>query len=291
MRMFEVTDLELKEIIKATLFVCGEGIELIEFTEKFNRTLDQIKELVEQMKNELSGTNGIHVITYGNKVQLSSNPVYADAISAVLNPIREKSLTKAVMQTLGIVAYKQPITRLEIESIRGVSSDYAVQVLLDNNMIEVVGRKDVVGKPLLFGTTEVFLKRFDLENLTSLPDYEELLERIKIVRQENANKNPDSLYKDYEIKDEELPQYLQEQKSLSEEEQKKKKEQDEILVKKLKEIDSVIKHAKVKEEQTQESKQESVSQNESMSNEEIAKIKKKIMGEQKEEENSENLAN
>lgn len=287
--MFEVTDKELKEIIKATLFVSGEGIELIEFTEKFNRTAEQINALINELKEELSNANGIHLITYANKVQLSSNPSYAEAIATILNPIREKSLTKAVMQTLGIIAYKQPITRLEIESIRGVSSDYAVQVLSDNNLIEVVGRKDVVGKPLLFGTTEEFLKRFDLQNVSSLPDYEELLERIKLIREENANKNPDNLYKDFEIKDEELTDYMEEQKVLSEDDMRKKQERDEILVSKLKDIDKVIRHAKVnKETPGQEQHKET---DEHMSGEEIESLFSKIIGSKKEDEKSENIAN
>ena len=74
----------------------------------------------------------------------------------MLNPIRERALTKATLETLAIIAYKQPITRLEIEEVRGVNSDYTVQTLLDHNLIEVVGRKDAVGKPLLFGTTSLY---------------------------------------------------------------------------------------------------------------------------------------
>lgn len=286
--MFEVSDNELKEIIKATLFVSGEGIELIEFTEKFGRTLEQVKALVEELKNEMCDKNGIHVITYANKVQLSSNPLYAEAIANILNPIREKALTKAVMQTLGIIAYKQPITRLEIESIRGVSSDYAVQVLLENNMIEVVGKKDVVGKPLLFGTTEEFLKRFELQDVNSLPDYDELLEKIKLIREENQKQNSDNLYKEFEITDE-VEKYSEEQIKTHEEEMKKKQEQDETLLKKLKDIDSVIRHSKYREEEPE--KQEQVAVEEPMSNEEIEGLFSKILSDKKEENIDENIAN
>ena len=117
-------------------------------------------------------------------------------------------MTKACMETLSIIAYKQPITRLEIEEVRGVNCDYTVQVLLEHNLIEVVGRKDVIGKPLLFGTTEEFLKRFDLKDLTDLPNQEEILERIKLIR--NPEENSDSLYYDYKLPDEEeVPDFLQ----------------------------------------------------------------------------------
>ena len=141
-------------------------------------------------------------------MQLASNPAYADFISEVLNPIREKSLTRAALETLAIIAYKQPITKLEIEDIRRVNCDYAVQILVDQNMIEVVGRKDAVGKPLLFGTTDNFLKRFNLSDLAQLPDYEGLLERIKVI--ENDEKS-DSLYNEFSLPDEEIPDFLKEE--------------------------------------------------------------------------------
>ena len=86
------------------------------------------------------------------------------------------------METAAIIAYKQPITRLEIEQVRGVNSDYAINNLLENKLIEVVGRKDAIGKPLVFGTTDEFLKRFSLNALADLPDYDELLDRIKVIK-------------------------------------------------------------------------------------------------------------
>lgn len=162
----------LKDIVLSVLFVAGEGIEKSFIAEKLELSEQEIEKVIEDLKSEYSGDKAIHVITFKNKVQLASNPNYAEYISEVLNPIREKSLTRAALETLAIIAYKQPITKLEIEDIRRVNCDYAVQVLSDQNMIEVVGRKDAVGKPLLFGTTENFLKRFNLTDLAELPDYE-----------------------------------------------------------------------------------------------------------------------
>lgn len=203
-----ITDGMLKDIIEATLFVSGEGIDINAFAEKLEVTQNEVNKAVKELKKKLSGDSGIHLIEYKNKIQLSSNPNYADQIASVLNPIREKALTKACMETLSIIAYKQPITRLEIEEVRGVNCDYTVQVLLEHNLIEVVGRKDVIGKPLLFGTTEEFLKRFDLKDLTDLPNQEEILERIKLIR--NPEENSESLYYDYKLPDEEeVPDFLQ----------------------------------------------------------------------------------
>ena len=93
----------------------------------------------------------------------------------------EKALSSPAMETLSIIAYRQPVTRMEIESIRGVNSDYALQALMRNNLIEVVGRKDAIGKPLLFGTTENFLRRFGIENIEELPDRDTLIERIRTI--------------------------------------------------------------------------------------------------------------
>ncbi len=200
---------ELKEIILSILFVAGDGLDKDFILQKLEITPKELEEAVNELCKEYNDEKGIHVIKYKNKLQLASNPLYADYISEVLNPVREKSLTRAALETLAIIAYKQPITKLEIEDIRRVNCDYAVQILVDQNMIEVVGRKDAVGKPLLFGTTETFLKRFNLQDLAELPDYEQLLERIKVINQEEINAvQSDSLYNEFELKTEELPDFL-----------------------------------------------------------------------------------
>ena len=200
---------DLKEIILSILFVAGDGLDKEFILQKLEITPKELEDVIDELCKEYNNEKGIHVIKYKNKVQLASNPLYADYISEVLNPVREKSLTRAALETLAIIAYKQPITKLEIEDIRRVNCDYAVQILVDQNMIEVVGRKDAVGKPLLFGTTETFLKRFNLQDLAELPDYEQLLERIKVNNQEEINAaQSDSLYNEFELKTEELPDFL-----------------------------------------------------------------------------------
>ena len=174
----------LKGIIESILFVAGESVEMFEIADKLQVELDEVKKAVEELKGEREqAKSGIQILVFNDKVQLSSNPDYADAIAEVLNPIKEKALTKAVLEVCAIIAYKQPITRLEVENVRGVNSDYAINVLIENNLIEVVGRKDAVGKPLLFGTTDTFLKKFDMSTLEDLPDYNELIERIKVLHE------------------------------------------------------------------------------------------------------------
>lgn len=186
----------LPSIIEGIMFVAGNGVEIDEIAEKLQIDKKEVLDAVEELKQKYNETSGIQIITYKNKIQLCTNPDFADAISIVLNPIKERALTKTALETVAIIAYQQPITRLEIENIRGVGSDYAIQLLLSHNLIEVVGRKDVVGKPLLFGTTDEFLKRFELKSLEDLPKYEDLLEQIKVLNQGTENA---SIYNEFEV--------------------------------------------------------------------------------------------
>lgn len=184
---------QLSNIIEGILFVAGNGIEIKDIAEKLGIKVEQVERAIKTLKDK-HADDGINVITYKDKVQLTSNPKYAEQISIVLNPIKEKALTKAALETVAIIAYQQPVTRLDIEQVRGVSSDYAIQLLLSHNLIEVVGRKDAVGKPLLFGTTDEFLKKFEIQSLDDLPKYEELMEQIQVIKNDG-----NSLYREFEV--------------------------------------------------------------------------------------------
>ncbi len=192
---------EIAKIIEGVLFVSGEGVSIEEFKTRFEMNDREFNKCLDILKEKYNKDSGVNVITYKNKVQLCSNPDIAENIAEILNPIRERSLTKAAMETVAIVAYKQPVTRIDIENIRGVNCDYAIQLLQANNLIEVVGRKDTVGKPVLFGTTENFLKRFELNSIDELPNYNELLDRIRVIHSDG-----ESLYREFKIPDEEQTQ-------------------------------------------------------------------------------------
>ncbi|MEG1752000.1 MAG: SMC-Scp complex subunit ScpB [Clostridia bacterium] len=192
---------EEKEIIKAILFVAGDGVDIDDISSKLDITKENMLKFVNELKKELAGACGIHLISYKNKIQLCSNPQFANQIANVLNPIRQRALTKSALETLAIIAYKQPITKLEIEEIRGRSSEYTVQVLSEHNLIAIVGQKDALGRPFLFGTTDEFLKRFGLENINFLPDYDELISKIQQLR---TNEKEDGLYFDYKVPTEEI---------------------------------------------------------------------------------------
>ncbi len=195
---------EIAKIVEGVLFVSGEGVDVDEFKTRFEMNDREFNKVLDILKQKYNENSGINVITYKNKVQLCSNPAIANDISEILNPIRERSLTRAALETVAIIAYKQPITRIDIENIRGTSCDYAIQLLQSNNLIEVVGRKDTVGKPLLFGTTDNFLKRFQIQSIEDLPDYKQLLDRIRVIHSEG-----DSLYREFDIPDEPSEQEVQ----------------------------------------------------------------------------------
>ena len=100
----------------------------------------EMKDAVAELQAQFSGENGIHLLRFNGKLQFATNPQYAKEVEAVLNPIKEKELTNAMLETLAIVAYKQPVTRLEIEEIRAVDCTYSVQNLTRLGLIEAVGR-------------------------------------------------------------------------------------------------------------------------------------------------------
>ena len=192
---------KIENIILGVLFMAGEGVELEFIAQKLEVERAEISKAIKSLKSRFGGESGIHLITFNDKVQLATNPEYALEIATVLNPIKERQLSKTALEVAAIIAYKQPVTRLEIEEIRGVNSDYALQLLLKHSLITVVGRKDSIGKPLLFGTTDEFLKRFELSTIGELPDYEDLISRIRQIR-ESQNQD-DSLYNNFEIPEEE----------------------------------------------------------------------------------------
>lgn len=171
---------KLTNIIESILFVSGTQVAISDIAEKLELTEKQITEAIKALKEKYSDASGIQLLQFNKKLQFSSNPAYADDVSAVLNPIKEKELSKSMLEVAAIIAYKQPVTRIDLEEIRG-NSEYAVQKLLELGVIEPVGRKDAVGRPIMFGTTDKFLKRFQISSLDELPDYEELINRIQLI--------------------------------------------------------------------------------------------------------------
>ena len=185
---------KIDNILESLLFVSGDALKITDICELLELQKSEVNAAVKRLQKRYGGGCGIKLITFDGKLQLASNPDYADVIARVLNPIKEKALSTPAMETLSIIAYRQPVTRLDIEHIRGVNSDYAIQALLRNDLIEIVGRKDAIGKPLLFGTTENFLKRFAIENIDDLPGRAELLDKIREIEETVEAPDEETLY-------------------------------------------------------------------------------------------------
>ena len=130
------------------------------------------------LQEKFTEQSGLRLLIFNKKLQLSSNPAYKDYVSSVLNPIKEREFTRTILECSAIIAYKQPITKGELENLRGLNCDYAIHTLLELKMIEPVGRKDAVGRPILYATTDNFLKRFNLNSIEDLPDYDTLMDSI-----------------------------------------------------------------------------------------------------------------
>lgn len=184
----------LENVLESVLFVAGEPVLVSDLMFKFDVKQKEIDKAVENLQKKYDDKSGIKLLSFNGKLQFASNPNYVDQVTSILNPIRQRNLTKATLETVSIIAYKQPVTRLEIEEIRGVNCDYAINILLDHKLIEIVGRKDAVGKPALFGTTDEFLKRFNISGIGDLPDYDTLLENIQKIRENYS----DSLFNRFE---------------------------------------------------------------------------------------------
>ncbi len=168
----------LSNILESILFVSGNPVPIDIIAEKLGVGEKDVRDAAKKLQERYAEKGGLRLLIFNKKLQLSSNPEYKDYVSSVLNPIKEREFTRTILECSAIIAYKQPITKGELEALRGLNCDYAIHTLLDLKMIEPVGRKDAVGRPILYATTDNFLKRFKLNSIEDLPDYDELMESI-----------------------------------------------------------------------------------------------------------------
>ena len=187
---------KLTNIIEAILFASGEAVPVDLLREKLEVNKAEMDKSIRQLERKYAEDVGIRLLHFNHKLQFATNPDYKEQVAAVLTPIREKEFTRTILECAAIIAYKQPITRSEIEKVRnGVNSDYAITTLMSLDMIYPCGRKETPGKPVLYATTDNFLKRFKLKSLNELPDYEELLKKIAEINSLEAFKaESDDLY-------------------------------------------------------------------------------------------------
>ncbi|MBA4699996.1 MAG: SMC-Scp complex subunit ScpB [Ruminococcus sp.] len=161
---------KLQGIIEAILFTMGESVELSKIAAVTGHDENTARKIIYNMMDKYEREDrGVRIIELDNSFQMCTKREMYEYLIQIARQPKKYVLTDVLLETLSIVAYKQPVTKLEIEKIRGVKSDHAVNKLVEYGLAEEVGRMDAPGRPLLFGTTEEFLRRFSIQSLDELP--------------------------------------------------------------------------------------------------------------------------
>ena len=172
-------DEELKLLlahVEAILFTMGEAVEISRIAEAVGHDEDTVRKVIRNLMERYEDESfGVQIIELNGAFQMCTKASMYETIIKITNVPKKFTLTDVLLETLSIVAYKQPITKAEIEAIRGVNSDHSVNKLLEYNLICEVGRKNAPGRPCMFGTTEEFLRRFGMDSKESLPDIDPVL--------------------------------------------------------------------------------------------------------------------
>ena len=160
----------LKGRIEAILFVVGEPVLVTELSKALSVDVKKLNKALKELKDEYDfQQRGFSLRFFGSHVQLTTRELYAEDVVHLLQPVQRQTLSQAMMETLAVVAYKQPVTKADIEQIRGVKCDYSVATLVNKGLICEVGRKETLGRPILYGTTDIFLQHFGIASLEELP--------------------------------------------------------------------------------------------------------------------------
>ena len=175
-------------IIEAILFTMGNSVELEKIASAIELDTVQTKKIIEQMMEYYERPeSGVKIVELDGSYQMCTKSEMYEYLIRIAKQPKKYVLTDVMLETLSIIAYRQPITKLEIEKIRGVKSDHAVSKLVEYNLVCELGRLDAPGRPLLFGTTEEFLRRFSVQSLDDLPGIEpEKLETFKEEAEDEA---------------------------------------------------------------------------------------------------------
>jgi len=160
-----------KAVIEAVLFTMGESVEVSKLAEVIEEDVRTTKSILKEMEEQYAQEErGIILTWFESAVQLCTKADMYEYLIKIAKSPRKMNLTDTMLETLSIIAYKQPVTRVEIEKVRGVSCDHAINKLMEYDLITELGRLDAPGRPLLFGTTEQFLRCFGVKSLEELPE-------------------------------------------------------------------------------------------------------------------------
>lgn len=166
----------IKSAIESMMFVWGKPLDTKEMAEVFNVDKREIYNYCRELQEEYEKEGrGIVIREVNKSFQFVTRAENIDYIERLCTPVKKKKLTQSALEVLAIIAYKQPITKGEIEAIRGIRCDRVIESLTKKNLVSDVGRSDAVGRPILYGTTDEFLKQFGFETLKELPDIEAVL--------------------------------------------------------------------------------------------------------------------
>lgn len=156
--------------MEAILFASGESVETSKIAKAIEQDEETTRRLVHSMMDRYGREDrGIRIVELEDSFQLCTKPEMYDYLVRIAKQPKKAELTDVVLETLSIIAYKQPVTKLELEKIRGVKCDHAVNKLIEYNLVKELGRLDAPGRPLLFGTTEEFLRCFGVQSIADLP--------------------------------------------------------------------------------------------------------------------------
>ncbi len=171
----------MESALEAILFAIGDAVKITELAEVLEISEDDVVKIVEIMSDKYeSSSRGVSIIRLDDSFQMVTKKAYYEYVRKINNKIKDYTLTDVLIETLAIIAYKQPITKSMIEEIRGVNSNHAVNKLIEYKLVKEVGRLDAVGRPILFGTTNEFLRGFGLEKMDELPQLsDEIMNKIK----------------------------------------------------------------------------------------------------------------
>ena len=183
--------MNLKAVLEGLLFVVGdEGLNLEEIKNILEITDEELKQIIEQLEKDYSSLErGINIAILGNRLKLVTKKEHKEYLQKLINLSENDTLSNSALETLAIIAYNQPVTRIMVDEIRGVSSAHLVRKLVYKNLICEVGRSEAAGRPILYGVTPLFLDYFGLKDIKDLP-------KIEIEKDDSVKDLYDSKYKD-----------------------------------------------------------------------------------------------
>lgn len=180
---------EIKSIVEAMLFTWGDPLELKDMASILEIKEKELKKIIDEMIDEFDyNFRGLKIIKINSSYQIVTRPEHFEWLKKLSTENVSKNLSTAALETLSIIAYRQPIIKSDIEAIRGVRCDRSIETLMSRELVKEIGRLEKVGKPIIYGTTASFLRSFGLENIDDLPSLDDFKEKEDIIDKSDNTK-------------------------------------------------------------------------------------------------------